>query len=60
MISTMNYATGDNVIRLEDRPQVAAVVISTEDGPDCQLLELAYEEGGTGWWPAEAVAPADA
>jgi hypothetical protein len=56
----MNYATGDNVKRLEDRPQVAAVVSAVEDGPDGQLLELAYEEGGTGWWPADAVVPADA
>jgi len=60
MSATMNYATGDNVKRLEDRPQVAAVVIAVEDGPDGQLLELAYEEGGTGWWPADAVVPADA
>lgn len=60
MISTMNYATGDNVIRLEDRPQVAAVVLAVEDGMDGQLLELAYAEGGTGWWPSDAVAPADA
>jgi hypothetical protein len=56
----MTYSTGDNVKRLEDRPQVAAVVIAAEDGMDGQMLELSYDEGGTGWWPADAVVPADA
>lgn len=55
----MNYTIGQKVIRIEDRPQVAAVVIAVADGPDGQLLELAYDEGGTGWWPASAVEPAD-
>ena len=59
MTSTMNYTIGQKVMRIEDRPQVAAVVIAVEDGPDGQLLELAYDEGGTGWWPASAVEPAD-
>jgi hypothetical protein len=56
----MNYTIGQKVKRIEDRPQVAAVVIAVEDGPDGQLLELAYDEGGTGWWPASAVEPANA
>ena len=60
MISTMNYSTGDNVKRIEARPQVAAVVLTVADGWDGQLLELAYEEGGSGWWPADAVEPGDA
>jgi hypothetical protein len=53
----MTYATGDNVKRLEDRPQVGAVVLAVEDGMDGQVLELSYDEGGTGWWPADAVKP---
>jgi hypothetical protein len=53
----MTYATGDNVKRLEDRPQVGAVVLAVEDGMDGQVLELSYDEGGTGWWPADAVEP---
>jgi hypothetical protein len=56
----MNYTIGQKVKRIEDRPQVAAVVIAAGEGPDGQMLELAYEEGGTGWWPADAVVPADA
>ena len=53
----MTYATGDNVKRLEDRPQVGAVVLAVDDGMDGQMLELSYDEGGTGWWPADAVEP---
>ena len=56
----MNYTIGQKVKRMEDRPRVAAVVIAVEDGLDGQLVELAYDEGGTGWWPASAVEPADA
>jgi hypothetical protein len=56
----MPYTIGQNVKRLEDRHQVAAVVLAAEDGPDGQMLELAYEEGGSGWWPADSVIRADA
>ena len=51
----MTYKTGDRVNRIEVRPTVAAVVLNTQDGPEGQVLELAYVEGGTGWWPADAV-----
>jgi hypothetical protein len=53
----MNYTTGQKVKRLEDRPEVGAVVLAVEDGMDGQMLELSYDEGGTGWWPASAVEP---
>lgn len=53
----MNYSVGDHVRRVEGRLQVSAVVIAVEQGLDEQLLELSYEEGGTGWWPACAVEP---
>jgi hypothetical protein len=51
----MNYTPGQKVKRLENRPQVGAVVLAVEDGMDGQVLELSYEEGGSGWWPASAV-----
>jgi hypothetical protein len=51
----MTYTTGQKVKRLEDRPEVGAVVLAVEDGMDGQVLELSYDEGGTGWWPASAV-----
>jgi hypothetical protein len=47
-------------VRIEARPQVAATVLVIEEGWEGEYLELAYEEGGTGWWPASAVAPAPA
>lgn len=56
----MTYTTGQRVKRVEDRPQVGAVVLAVDDGSDGQMLELSYDEGGTGWWPASAVEPADA
>ena len=60
LTTNMTYSIGDNVKRLEDRPQVDAGVLTVEDGWNGQMLELAYVEGGTGWWPADAVVPADA
>jgi hypothetical protein len=56
----MTFSAGDNVKRLENRPQVAAVVVATEQEADRQWLELAYEEGGSGWWSASAVVKSDA
>jgi hypothetical protein len=56
----MTYKTGDRVRRLEARAQVGAVVLTAEDGWEEQILELSYDEGGTGWWPSSAVEPDDA
>ena len=55
----MSFAIGDRVRRLETRPEVGAVVLTVEDGWQGQILELSYDEGGTGWWPSSAVEPAD-
>ena len=51
----MNYIPGQLVNRIEDREHVAAVVLTVENGPFGQILELGYTEGGTGWWPAFCV-----
>jgi hypothetical protein len=56
----MTFSVGKAVVRIEARPQVAATVLQIEEGWEEENLELAYEEGGTGWWPASAVAPAPA
>jgi len=56
----MAYEIGQQVRRIEDRAQVLAQVLATAEGPIGQVLELAYQEGGSGWWPAEAVEPAEA
>jgi len=55
----MTYTPGDQVKRKENRPQVRAVVLAAEDGFEEQILNLQYEEGGTGWWPASCVEPDD-
>ena len=60
MNTPMNYEIGQQVSRIEDRAQVLAQVLATAEGPMGQDLELAYQEGGSGWWPAEAVEPAEA
>jgi hypothetical protein len=51
----MNYAPGQLVHRIENREDVAAVVLTVVAGPFGQLLELGYTEGGSGWWPAHCV-----
>ena len=56
----MTYAVGRRVERLEQRPQVAAVVLAVVEDWQGQSLELAYDEGGSGWWPASCVKPAEA
>ncbi|PWR22760.1 hypothetical protein [Zavarzinia aquatilis] len=52
----MSYEPGDRVIRLEARERAGASVLSRE-GDD---YLIAYDEGGEGWWPALALAPAPA
>lgn len=51
----MSFAVGDQVERLEQRAQVGAVVLAVVEDWHGQWLELAYVEGGTGWWPASCV-----
>jgi hypothetical protein len=51
----MNYTVGQLVNRIEDRSDVAAVILTIEDRPSGQFLELSYTEGGSGWWPASCV-----
>lgn len=46
------YTQGQRVKRIEDRAITGATVISVaEDG----AVQIAYDEGGTGWWPAECL-----
>lgn len=51
----MNYTPGQLVNRIENREHVAAVVLTVQQDPFGQILELGYTEGGTGWWPASCV-----
>ncbi|MCW0181288.1 MAG: hypothetical protein OJI70_05885 [Zavarzinia sp.] len=50
----MSYEPGASVHRLENRESVGASVLAREG--DHYLI--AYDEGGEGWWPEAALAPA--
>lgn len=56
-MSTTTYKPGDRVERIEDREETAATVLSVHTVGDQVVLELQYDEGGTGWWPVESVRP---
>lgn len=47
------FMVGDRVTRIEARDVVGATVIAV-DGDN---VELAYDEGGTGWWPSDRLVP---
>lgn len=47
------FMVGDRVNRIEARDVVGATVIAV-DGDN---VELAYDEGGMGWWPSDCLVP---
>lgn len=47
----MTFSIGDRVNRIEDREVTGATVIAI----DGEHIEIEYDEGGTGWWPPEAL-----
>lgn len=49
----MPFKIGDRVRRIEDREIKGATIIGI-DGED---YEIAYDEGGSGWWPGNAIEP---
>jgi len=59
-LMTMIPTIGSRVRRIEDRSSVLATIIAIELLEDSFVLELAYDEGGTGWWPLDAVVVLDA
>ena len=44
-------AVGDRVERIERRESVGATVSAIQD----ELVLIAYDEGGEGWWPPESL-----
>lgn len=46
------YPDGARVKRLEDRESVDATVIGFQNP---NVYELSYDEGGSGWWPEDAI-----
>jgi hypothetical protein len=53
----MTYNQGDRVQRIEAIPITGAVVLTVLEFGEEQTIELSYDEGGTGWWPASCVNP---
>lgn len=51
------YNIGDRVDRIEDREITGATIISIQDSDDSIIVELQYDEGGSGWWPLSAIKP---
>lgn len=51
------YNIGDRVDRIEDREITGATIISIQDSDDSIIVELQYDEGGSGWWPVSAIKP---
>lgn len=62
------FKVGDRVDRVENRQQTGATILSINESivenpsPEETVevvrkvtLELSYDEGGSGWWPAECV-----
>lgn len=47
------WAPGDLCDRIEDRPTVRAKVLAI----DGKAVQIAYIEGGSGWWPPDALSP---
>ncbi len=52
----MTHQIGDRVERLEDRETVGGVILDIQpavsaDESDTALI--AYDEGGSGWWPMD-------
>lgn len=57
MDNPIEYKVGDRVDRIENREVTAATIISIEQVGQDIILEIQYDEGGSGWWPATAVKP---
>lgn len=45
------FQIGNRVNRIEDR-EITGATVTALDGEYC---EIAYDEGGSGWWPYEAL-----
>lgn len=51
------YKVGDRVDRIEDREVTGATIISIQQVNNDIIVELQYDEGGSGWWPASSIKP---
>lgn len=54
---TSSYNIGDAVDRIEDRAVTGATILSIVEKEVDNMIELQYDEGGTGWWPESTIRP---
>jgi hypothetical protein len=47
----MPFTIGQRVHRLENREIVGAIVVSMQSTGETTVVEIEYDEGGSGWWP---------
>lgn len=54
----MTFTIGQRVNRIEDRAITGATVITIQDETGGGVFyEIAYDEGGSGWWPEDSLTP---
>ena len=51
------YNVGDRVDRIEDHEVTGATIISIQELNDMTIVEIQYDEGGSGWWPVGCIKP---
>lgn len=52
----MNFKVGDRVERIEDCEIVGATILSIQQINETEtVVELQYDEGGSGWWPVDCI-----
>lgn len=49
------FEIGQRVTRREHRETKGATVLSAQDSGDGWFFLIAYDEGGEGWWPRDAL-----
>jgi len=54
-LGVMTYKPGDRVYRVQEFMPTGALVIDSIDTDWGEVVYLSYDEGGHGWWPADAV-----
>lgn len=51
------FKIGDRVDRIESRDVTAATVLQIIERDDGNMIEISYDEGGSGFWPESALRP---
>jgi len=55
-----DFSIGQRVARIEEREIVDATVLAVDIGAEGRVYLIAYDEGGEGWWPENALVGVEA